>query len=303
MAQWTDGWAQLTVYPALGQLYAEHAHIFRAFGIPGRINKGQVRVNWTSGATAGSVQTGAGAPQASAAAAAQVSDTFNLDFSAIGSQAYTDIGIEMMGGGFEDQLSMEKAMSAIYDNWVYQLIGANLGSDYNLWGCEHFFAETRVSTAGMIDLAGGAANVLLDYIDKGIASLPDSGYNVCLTSRDGYNAVKKAIRALGGTSLVHTAPAEYGFSYITYSGCLFMHTRHISNDLSPTCASAPDTFFYFFNIGPDGCLTVAPGTADIWLVQGPKDTAGYFNNVWDIALKTQILYTSPRAAYKLRTLI
>ena len=153
MAQWTDAWAQVSVYPELGQLYADHAHIFRAMGIPDRVRKGVIRVNWTDGATADSVATTAGAPQGTVAAA-QVDDTFNLDFAAIGSQAYTDIGIDMMGAGFEDQLSISKAVSAIYDHWVEQVVGATDGNDYELWGAENFFAEAAPIAAGMVDITG-----------------------------------------------------------------------------------------------------------------------------------------------------
>lgn len=299
MAQWTDAWAQVTVYPELGQLYADSAHIFRAMGIPDRVNKGVIRVNWTDGAGAGSVGTGAGAPTSGSAAPAQVDDTFNLDFSAIASQAYTDIGIEMMGGGFEDQLSLQKATSAIYDEWVNQLLGSAAGVDYAVWGAEHFFAEAAPIAAGMIDKTGGTAANLMDFIDYAIAKLPSSGYNVCITDIQGYNLLKKRLRLLGGVDFQQTSAAEFGFQALMYSGCIFFHSRHQATKASSPSGDSP---FYFFNIGPEGCRSVIPGTEDPFVVLPGRDV-GYFNTVWDIALKTQFIYTSPRAAYQLWTAV
>ncbi len=296
MAQWTDAWAQVTGWQALGQLYADHAHIYRALGIPERVRKGVIRVNWTDGATADSVATTAGAPQGTVAAA-QVDDTFNLDFSAIGSQAYTDIGIEMMGGGFEDQLSIQKAMSAIYDHWVEQLVGSTDGNDYELWGAENFFAEAAVIAASMIDKTGGTAANLLDFVDIAISSLPGSGYNVCITDKQGYNLLKKRLRLLGGVDFQQTSAAEFGFEAMTYSGCAFFHSRHMATKATSPSGDSP---FYFFNIGPEGCRSVIPGMEDPFAVLPGRDV-GYFNTVWDIALKSQFIYTSPRAAYQLWT--
>lgn len=300
MAQWTDGWAGVTVYPSLGELYASQSHIFRAMGVPTPYNKGRIRVNWTDGAGAGAVQTAAGAPQNASAAPAQVNDTFNLDFGALGSQAYTDIGIDMMGGGFEDQKSLNSAMAAIYSTFVSQLVGTANGDDYELWGLENFYDETAVIAAGMVSESGNSdSSLLLDYIDIALASLPDTGYNICITSKEAYAAVKKAIRSLGGTNPEHTAVKDYGFYALLYSDCAFFHSRHVESDISPTSATNPDSAFHFINIGDEGAQVLLPGTEDPFLVQGPKTTAGYFNEVWDIALKCQVVYLSPRAAYKL----
>lgn len=293
MAQWTDAWRQVSIYPTLGSLYADTSHIYRAFGIPA-IEKGALRVNWTDGATAASVGTGAGAP--STGAPAQVDDTFNLDYAALASQAYTDIGIEMMGASFEATRSLEKAMAAIADLFVTQLCGSAAGVDYAIWGAESFFAESAVIAAGMVDTTGGTLAQLLLKIDQRLSKLPTSGHNICLCDSTGYGLVKSALRALGGTSLEHTAEEEYGFTALKYSGCFFFPVRQMESKAS--CPST-DTAFYFFNIGPEGCETVIPN--EMWNIQGPKWTKGEFNETWDIAKMTQVIYKSPRAAAQLTT--
>ena len=295
MAQWTDGWSRLTVTPNLGALYADTAHIYRAFGIPS-VESGRIRVNWTDGATATSVGTGAGAPHTGAAA--KVDDTFNLDQAALASQAYTDIGISMMGSSFEAARSAEKAVAAIYDLCVTQLVGATDGNDYELWGAESFFAETAVIAAGMIDTSGGALSTLLTQIDEGLSALPQTGYNLVLCSKKGYGMVKAALRALGGTSLEHTSQSEYGFTALMYSGAFFFVARQMAS--KATCPTTSEAF-YMFNVGPEGCETVVPDT--VFEIDGPKKTVGSFNTVWDIALKGQVIYKSPRAAYQLMTQI
>lgn len=298
MAQWTDAWAKLTVFPALGTLYAEQSHIFRAFGVPERIEKGQVKINWTDGATAGSVQTGAGAPQASGVAPAQVTATYTKDFAGIGSQAYTDIGVDLMGSGFEENLSIMQAMLAIYRQFVTQIVGSNDGTDYKLWGAANFYGLAKVISAGMINTTGGLVATLIDQIDDALASLPSSGYNICLTDKQGYNALKKQIRALGGTTPDHTSLEDFGFETLTYDGCAFFHCSQMAT--TGTCPTT-DSGFYFYNIGPEGVQVVFPGLEDPWIVQGPKMTSGYFNETWDIALGVQVIYTSPRASYQLHT--
>ena len=295
MAQWTDAWARLTVTPNLGQLYANTAHIYRAFGIPSQ-ESGVLRVNWTDGATATSVGTGAGAPHTGAPA--QVDVTINLDQAALASQAYTDIGISMMGTSFEAARSAEKATAAIYDLWVTQLVGATDGNDYELWGAESFFAESAVIAAGMVNTTGGALSVLLDKIDVAIGQLPQTGYNLVLCTAAGYAMIKKALRTLGGTSLEHTSQAEFGFTALMYSGAFFFIARQMAS--KATCPTTSEAF-YFFNVGPEGCETVVPDT--VFEIDGPKKTVGSFNTVWDIALKGQIIYKSPRAAYQLMTQI
>ena len=295
MAQWTDGWSRLSIRPSLGQLYANTAHIYRAFGIPA-VESGRIRVNWTDGASATSVGTGAGAPHTGAAA--QVDDTFNLDQAALASQAYTDIGIKMMGTSFESSRSAEKAMAAIYDLWVTQLVGATDGDDYELWGAESFFAESAVIAAGMVNTTGGALSVLLDKVDVAIGQLPQTGYNVVLCTAAGYAMIKKALRTLGGTSLEHTSQAEYGFTALMYSGAFFFVARQMAS--KATCPTTSEAF-YFFNIGPEGCETTVPD--EVFYVDGPKKTVGSFNTVWDIALQGTVIYKSPRAAYQLMTQI
>lgn len=295
MAQWTDAWRTLVVTPNLGTLYANTAHIYRAFGIPSQ-ESGQLRVNWTDGATAASVGTGAGATHSGAAA--QVDDTFNLDQAALASQAYTDIGISMMGSSFEAARSAEKAVAAIYDLWVTQLVGSTDGDDYELWGVENFFAEAAPIAAGMIDTTGGALSTLLTQIDQGLSALPQTGHNVVLCSATGYGMIKTALRGLGGTSLEHTSEAEFGFTALKYSGAFFFTVRQMAS--KATCPTT-DEAFYMFNIGPEGCETVVPDT--VFEIDGPKKTVGSFNTVWDIALKGQIIYKSPRAAYQLHTQI
>ena len=295
MAQWVDGWSRLSVTPNLGTLYANTAHIYRAFGVPS-VESGRLRVNWTDGATAASVGTGAGAP--STGAPAQVDDTFNLDQAAIASQAYTDIGIEMMGSSFEAARSAETAMAAIYDAWVTQLVGATDGNDYELWGVENFFAESAVIAAGMIDTTGGALSTILTQIDEGLSALPQTGHNIVLCSAKGYGMIKTALRTLGGTSLEHTSQAEYGFTALMYSGAFFFVARQMAS--KATCPTT-DEGFYMFNVGPEGCETVVPD--EIFVIDGPKKTVSTFNTVWDIALKGQIIYKSPRAAYQLHTQI
>ncbi len=293
-SQWADNWNRLSNFENLGELLADQAHIFRAF-MPTAHSKATVKVNWTDGATADNPTTAAGTPQGTVAPA-QVNDTFTREFSAIGSQAVDVFAGTMQTVGFESEFSVRSAVASIYRQWVTQLNTTGAGTNYTLWGFETFITNAATAGSTMSATSTTAADTL-DSIDTAVTALPPSGDNICITGAQGYNKVKALIRELGGVASQEVKSEAFGASFLTFSGVTFFHSTVMdSKGTSPLI----DEQFNFFNLSPtEGCVMIVPGNEDPFLVQGPKQTKGEFDEVFDIALRSQILYTSPRAAYKL----
>jgi len=297
LAQWADEMSQLTVNPSLGTVYLNAAPIFRAFGLPIPVARGKLKINWTDGATAGSVATSAGATHSGAPA--QVNDAFTKDFAAIASQAYTDIGMQMGGAGFETNLSIQRAVSAIHDNWVAQIISTNDGDDYEMWGAASAVASADTAIGSTTMAVSGSyshaeydsdKSLVLDAVEEATLLLPkgDGSHNVCICSDNFYKNVSREIRKVGGNTSDLVANADFGFNTLKFQGVLFFNSHNV-----PDANSA--STFYMYNVGANGCQLVVPLGEDMFEVQGPKYTVGALNEVWDIALKTQLIYTSPRS--------
>lgn len=291
-AEWSDNWNKLSNFNALGELLADQAHIFRAF-MPSRHDKSTIKINWTDGAGAGLVGITAGTPQSASAQPAQVDDTFTKEFSAFGSQAVIGFDSNLQTVGFEERHSQISAIRSIYTKWVDNLIGSGTGTNHAMWGFEDFITVAATAGSTMSAINTTAAEIL-DEIDIAVTALPATGENICLTDNNGYNAVKKRIRALGGVASSEVKSEAFGAEFLTFSGVTFFYTERMNAlGTSPSI----DSQFNFFNLGDEGCELVVPG--EPFLIQGPKQTKGEFDLVFDIALNSQILYTSPRAAYKL----
>ena len=292
-AQWADNFNALTTMNNLGELLADQAHIMRAF-LPTIHPRSTVKVNWTDGAGAGQVAVGAGSAQSASAAPAQVNDTFTKEFAAYGSQAVNVFGTQMQTVGFEEELSQQSAMRSIYTKWVDNLIGSGTGTNNAMWGFENFI--TVAATAGStMSLTSTTADAMLTSIDQAVTSLPPSGFNIALTDNEGYNEVKALIRALGGVASNEVKSEAFGSNVLEFSGVSFFNTERMTAlGTSPSIDVQVD----FFNIGPEGCQMIVPEGGP-FLVQGPKQTKGEFDEVFDIALRSQILYKTSRAAFKL----
>ncbi len=292
-AQWADNWNKLSNFNNLGELLANQAHIFRAF-MPIAHDKATVKVNWTDGASSTVVATTAGTPHTGAPA--QVNDTFTKEFSAFAGQAVDVFAGTMQTVGFESEHSVASAIAAIYRTWLTALLTTGAGTDYALWGFETFI--TDAATAGStMSATSTTANAVLTNIDKAVTALPATGENICICDADGYNEIKDRIRALGGVASQEVKSEAFGAQFLTFSGVTFFYS-----DLMDAKGTSPsiDVQYNFFNLSPtEGCVMIVPGNEDPFLVQGPKETKGEFDEVFDIALRSQILYTSPRAAYKL----
>jgi len=285
-AQWDAAIESLTVYPSLGQALMGQAPIILALGVPAETPLAGLRVNWTDGATAASLGTTAGIPNSGAAAT--VDDSFSLGLAQIASQAYRSKATE---ADVQAGNSQSAAVAQIYRTWVSQLIGSGDGTAFDVWGIQDFV----VNSPNQVDLVGGEAADILETIDDVMTNLPQSGYNVCITSPEGYNLVKRTLRtAAGGNTAGILAMQDFGFPTLQNDGCLFFRADQISVDASNR------TPFNFFNMGPEGCQLV--GASDgIFLADGPKQTAGTLSEVWDVVLRLQMLYGSKRAAYRLLT--
>ena len=291
-SEWSDNWNRLSNFNALGELLADQAHIFRAF-MPTPTEKATIKVNWTDGAGAGQVGITAGTPQSASAEPAQVDDTFTKEFSAYGSQAIIGYDSNLQTVGFEERHSQISAIRSIYTKWVDNLIASGTGTNHAMWGFETFItnAATAGSTMSETNVTSGE---ILDSIDRAVTSLPAEGDNICLCDADGYNAIKKKIRALGGVASSEVKSLAFGAANLTFSGVTFFYTERMDGlGTSPTI----DAQFDFFNLGSEGCELVVPG--EPFVVQGPKQTKGELDEVFDIVLNSQMIYTSPRAAYKL----
>jgi hypothetical protein len=292
-AQWADDWNALSYYENLGMLLADTAHIFRAFR-PIAHDKATIKVNWTDGATAATPATTAGTGHTGAPA--QVDDTFTKEFSAKSSQAVDVFAGTMQTVGFESEFSIRAAIHAIYRKWVTDLVTTGTGADYALWGFETFITNAATAGSTMSKTDTTAADTL-ENIDGAVTALPSDGENICLVDAQGYNYVKKLIRSLGGVASNEVKSEAFGARFLEYSGVTFFYCSQMdSKGTSPSI----DSQFNFFNMSPtEGCQLLVPGTEDPFLIQGPKQTKGEFDEVYDIALRSQIIYTSPRAAYKL----
>ena len=289
-AQWTSEIAILNQLPDLGLLYLDAAPIFTALGLPLYTKNGETKVKWSSGSTAASDSTGAGAT--SSGAPAQVVKTFKPGIAAIASQAYSDIGVDIMGDGYEEQASMNAAVASLYDEFVKQLVASSAGENYDIWGLGNFNAQSGVPTA----LSGSTDTSLgLELIREAHIKLPRTGYTIALCSDEAYTHIEKLIEDKGGTTPIHTSLRDFGFETLKYKGIFFFNTRHITttNQLSSV---------WLINIGPSGTGLVFP-TGQMFRVDGPKKTKGEFNTVWDIALTTQVVYQSPNSAIKIANFI
>ena len=285
-AQWDAAIEGLTVYPSLGRALMGQAPIVMALGVPRPVPLAGLRINWTDGATAASLGTSAGIPNSGVAA--QVDDTFTLGLGQIASQAYRSKATE---DGFQSARSSEAAVAQIYRTTVAQIVGSGDGTAFDMWGIQDFVANAPLQT----DLVGGEAADILDVLDGVLTSLPKSGYNVCITGDAGYNCVKRALRAAaGGNTAAILAMQDFGFSTIHNDGVLFFNADQITADASNRMA------FNFYNIGPEGCEMVS-ADGGLFLVDGPKQTAGNLSEVWDVVLRSQLVYGSKRAAYRLVT--
>lgn len=285
-AEWDASLEGLTVYPSLGQALLGQAPIVMALGVPRPVSLAGIRVNWTDGATAASLGTTAGIPNSGVAA--KVDDTFTLGLGQIASQAYRSKATE---DGFQSARSSEAAIAQIYRTTVSQLVGSGDGTAFDMWGIRDFVANST----GQEDLVGGLAADILELIDGVMTTLPSSGYTVCITGDAGYNLVKSALRtAAGGNTAQILAMQDFGFSTIQNDGVLFFHSSGITADASNRMA------FNFYNMGPEGCEMVAANTG-LFLADGPKQTAGNLSEVWDVVMRSQIVYGSKLAAYRLVT--
>ena len=310
MAQWTDELALLTQFPTLGTKFLDASPFFFAFGPPQSVARGKLKVNWAKDATAASPSTAAGAPHTGAPAQVDANGKFTLDFAAIASQAYTDIGIDMMGPSFAANNSMENALSGIYDGFVNQAASDNDGTDYKLWGAGDITAseDTYHATATMV-VSGSYTSAaydsdqseVLNAIELGTLKLNrgDGSYNIGLCDDIWYKNIKKQVRKVGGNTVPILAGPQFGMSdrqgYETlyYDGVYWYNTKHLTN-------TNDESTSYIFNVGgASGCTLVVPQGEDMFLIQGPKWTKGELSEVWDIALKVQLVPKSGRAITKL----
>ena len=256
-AQWADFWQNQTIWPTLGSSFHETAPLFGLFGFPTQNTNTAYKVNWTKGAVAGIVQTTAGAAQNASTDVAIVNEQFLVEHAVIGGQAADDIFTDVMGSGFEAARSLTEANEAIFRNWLRGVLGSGDGTDAAVWGFEDYiteaagFGQTRSLDASTDTFSN---DLLLSRIDSSITKLPKSGFNVCLTSENGYNALYRAIRNVGGTTPSDLAPDVFGFNGLLYRGTVFSWDQQLADD---TASPANHSEFDFWNVGPSGVMPVS----------------------------------------------
>lgn len=300
-AQAAAEWSRLNISPTFGMLFFDHSPIFRALGPAITVPAGRLKVNYTDGATAASLGTTAGIP--STGAPAFVDDTETKVFGAIASQASIDLPTRTQGGGFEAGLSAERAVDALYREWVGQLISLQDGETYGqMWGAGDFVANVtqeadNMTVSGSYDKADFTNTLLKRSVGKMLSKLPQDGSsNVCITSEEGYEAIYTALEGLGGTTPLMTPNDVFGFTNLTYRNTVFFASDKVDNGRVGADAFSD---FWFFNNGIQGMKVCVSDAVPAILVDGPKKTAGQLNEVWDIVLSTQVLYTGHHSAGKL----
>lgn len=300
-AQFAEDFSRLNIHPTLGPLYMSHAPIFRMFNIM-EVPAGSLRVNYTDGATAASLGTGAGLP--SSGAPAQVNDTENKVFGAIASQASIDLATIAQGGGFEAGLSMERAVGACYREWVGQAISAQDGETFGeIWGAGDFTGTVTqeadsMTVSGSYTKANFTQAKLRQSVGKMLAKLPQDGSpNLVITAPEGYEAVYSAIEAgLGGTTPLMTNQDTFGFSNLMYRNTVFFASDKVDSGRNGSDAFSD---FWFYNLGAEGTKLVVPDSLPVILEKGPIPRQGYLSDTWEIVLNCQLLYTGHHSAGKM----
>lgn len=294
MSQWRDPWNGITQTDGLGELYTEAAPIFNAFVSSGLrlINPGNaVREKHTTGATVSVVATDAGASHT--AAPAQTT-AFTKDMAGIVGQATVEVA-------FADEeaelaASLGSAIYAIYRGFVSGILGSGNGTDYAMWSIGSFVT----TYTGQADNTGDTYVNLLKALITAKAQLATGGTNICVTSTEAFSALKNRIIAdLGGVGLVETRQIDvqlYGAEVFYFDNCYYFATDVISPSPSNTAA------FNFFNIGPQGCRLWMNNTGQ-FRIQNPVGSRTDISETRNVILAAQLGYQSPRAAYKLTTLI
>ncbi len=266
---------------------------------------GRIKVNYTDGATAASLGTGATIPNSGAPA--QVDDTVTKVFAGIASQASVDLPTLVQGEGGDANRSANAAIHAIYREFVGQLLSQQSGETYGqLWGIRNFIDSVTQETDAMT-VSGSytgsqfSNTVLKKDVGKMISKLPQDGsMNICVTSSDGYESIYNAIEAVGGITPAMTAMDTFGFSNLIYRNTVFFATDKqtsygFGGDLS--------TDFWFFNTGPEGVALAVSTGAPLILTDGPKKTLGTLSDGWDIVLNCQMIYQGHHSAGRLQTWI
>lgn len=288
-AQWSDGFGTTYALRQLGLKFIDSAPVLQAFGPAVQKAPGNMKVNWSAGATADYVSTGAGAVQGTVAAAQATANTIGPCL--IGSQAYTDVWGEVLDDGSDLDLSMDAAFNAIIDDVVAGIIGSDDGSVNTIWGIDDFVALTLPNSLDMSVSGSAAAANIDDMMDAAIALLPGTGYNVCIYTDAAEVALVKRLKASGGITPNMLADAAFGSPVLTYRNTIcFSHNR--AADIGGTF---PGYKLNMFNVGPQGCQIVTPSTKPGLFVSEGK-AEGAFREVLDVGLAYQILYNTPSAA-------
>lgn len=285
-AQWADALnGFINVGEVLGEAVQDHANIVRAFGLPSLTEIGIIRKNWTDGAVAVAVGTGAGNPGQGTPAQAVARSKQLGKYSA---PIYDDSAIN--GGQNQKVSSLGAAVNAAQRLFFADLILSGSGNDNKAWGILNFIT---LSPNQLIEVQTPSGLDLLKSIGKAERLLPKSGYHVCLTTTEGYNAVYDAIQDFGGTTPDQTSAADFGFSTLTFRGIIFFDTEAVVETPSP------GTDYNFFNIGPEGCeVFTVPG---MFQISDKKLSPGEHHDYWDLLMFYQVMYGSKRAAVQLRT--
>jgi len=284
-AHWADQLKRLEIVPGIGLQYLSYAPIYAAIGLPLEMNETRLKVNWSDGATADHVSV---TTYGSGAAAGHVDDTITSSYGMIAGTAHSDIIIENHGDELEALgQSFELAYESIYKQWCTDLFsGANSGTQVH--GLDAFLVlaqATPVSTD--TQLTSTEANILKNLVSLKIRLA--LGPKIVLCSETGYSMVDSAISAAGGITPGHQALEYFGEEYLTYRGMYFFHCDLIS-------AVEGDEVFYMISKGPKGVKLCVPRSKGMWQIPDPVRTAGVFATTFDVALVTQLLYNSPRAA-------
>jgi len=303
-AQMATYLSPLSVIPGIGEEYADQAFIMRAIGNFRTYQPGQMRVNWTAGASAETLGTDAGLSHTTAPGI--ISETVTLDFSALVAAASVDVVSAQFGNGNALADSMQMAVGGLYRGWVSGICGSGAGTTHAMYGADTIVAETLPAELGM-HYSGSTTPCfttysdasMLDTVDAMRVLLPSQGENICITDSTGFNKVKQAIRAEGGgINAFELGVADFGFNTLMYDGIFFFHSNQLS---STTQVTTERTFssFYFFNNGPEGVNIAFPAGQPAFTVDGPIKSRTDAASQYNMYMFTQIIPKTPRSVAKL----
>ena len=287
-SSWRDYFYEMHNYPELGYTFGNVAPIFKAFGTPENIGVGDIRMNWSSGATAAYHST---SNWTASISPASVGYSKTYEFGYLTAQAQETIAEKH--STFALKNSIDAATHGLYSGWVTGIL-TGTGAAPQIMGCDTCTGLVWPTALGMVINSTGSISQALSKFNLALSVLPQSGYNVAVCGPKAYANLITQLAAAGGTSAMMLGDNNFGHQYLTYLNCFIFPAFEVTE-------TAVVSDVRIFNIGPEGVVPVTDN-GQLFNVDGPKKTVGTVADVYDITLCYQLVYKSPRACALLQNL-